>query len=110
MSGVSEISATELAAWLADASRQPPLLLDVREGWEVATAAIAGSRHMPMNLIPLQMSELPDDVTIVTVCHHGVRSYHAGLFLANAGFEPVLSLKGGVDAWASEVDPTMAHY
>ncbi|MDN0083709.1 rhodanese-like domain-containing protein [Crenobacter sp. SG2305] len=110
MSGVQEIGAADLAAWLADESRAQPLLLDVREGWEVAIAAIPGSRHMPMNLIPLQMSELPDDVTIVTVCHHGVRSYHAGLFLANAGFEPVLSLKGGVDAWANEVDPTMAHY
>jgi rhodanese-related sulfurtransferase len=65
---------------------------------------------MPMNLIPLRLSELPDDQPIVTICHHGVRSYQVGLYLQNAGFEQVLSLKGGVDAWANEVDPTMAHY
>lgn len=105
-----EISARDLAAWLADGAKEQPLLLDVREGWEVQLASIAGSLHIPMNLIPLRMSELPDDKTIVTVCHHGVRSYQVGLYLANAGFEQVLSLQGGVDAWASEVDPGMAHY
>ncbi|WP_205677602.1 rhodanese-like domain-containing protein [Aquitalea denitrificans] len=105
-----EITASDLAAWLADSGKQQPLLLDVREDWEVQLASIAGSLHIPMNLIPLRMSELPDDKTIVTVCHHGVRSYQVGLYLANAGFEQVLSLQGGVEAWASEVDPGMAHY
>lgn len=107
---VAEISSKDLAGWLADSSRQQPLLLDVRESWEYALARIEGSTHMPMNLIPLRLSELPDDQPIVTICHHGVRSYQVGLYLQNAGFEQVLSLKGGVDAWANEVDPTMAHY
>jgi rhodanese-related sulfurtransferase len=107
---IAEISSKDLAGWLADASRQQPLLLDVRESWEYALAHIDGSTHMPMNLIPLRLSELPDDQPIVTICHHGVRSYQVGLYLQNAGFEQVLSLKGGVDAWANEVDPTMAHY
>ncbi|BBF87551.1 rhodanese-related sulfurtransferase [Aquitalea magnusonii] len=105
-----EITARDLAAWLADSGKQQPLLLDVREDWEVQLASIAGSLHIPMSLIPLRMSELPDEQPIVTVCHHGVRSYQVGLYLANAGFEQVLSLQGGVDAWASEVDPAMAHY
>lgn len=107
---VAEITATELATWLNDSNRAQPLLLDVREGWEVALASIAGSTHIPMNLIPLRLSELPDDTAIVTVCHHGVRSFQVGLFLKNNGFEQVLSLKGGVEAWANEVDPGMAHY
>lgn len=105
-----EITARELADWLADESRPRPLLLDVREPWEVALAAIAGSVHIPMNRIPLSMSELPDGVPIVTVCHHGVRSYQVGLYLANAGFDEVISLKGGVEAWAADVDPAMARY
>lgn len=107
---IKEISSSQLAAWRADGTATQPLLLDVREEWEVQLASIAGSLHIPMNLIPLRMSELPDDQPIVTVCHHGVRSYQVGLYLANAGFEQVFSLKGGVEAWASEIDPAMAHY
>jgi len=105
-----EISASDLAAWRADSTAEQALLLDVREDWEVQLASIPGSLHIPMNLIPLRMGELPDDKVIVTVCHHGVRSYQVGLYLLNAGFEQVLSLHGGVEAWACDVDPAMAHY
>ncbi|SPD44092.1 protein of unknown function [Cupriavidus taiwanensis] len=42
------IQATELARWLADASRARPVLLDVREGWEVQTCALPGITHIPM--------------------------------------------------------------
>ncbi|MDC7709310.1 rhodanese-like domain-containing protein [Vogesella indigofera] len=107
---IREINARELADWLADASRPQPVLLDVREDWEYALCRIAGSRQIPMNLIPLRHNELPDDAPVVTICHHGVRSYQVGLFLENAGFEQVLSLRGGVAAWADEVEPAMARY
>lgn len=107
---VKEITAQQLAAWLADEAAVKPILLDVREDWEVNLAHIQGSVHIPMNLIPLRLNELPDGQPIVTVCHHGVRSYQVGLFLVNNGFEEVISLRGGVDAWANDVDPAMAHY
>ena len=107
---ISEISARDLAVWLADESRPRPVLLDVREDWEVALCRIDGSVQIPMHLIPLRHNELPDDTPIVTICHHGVRSFQVGLFLNNAGFEQVLSLRGGVEAWACDVDPAMAHY
>ncbi|WP_144370647.1 rhodanese-like domain-containing protein [Vogesella urethralis] len=107
---IREISATELAAWLADSSRPQPYLLDVREDWELALCRIPGSQQIAMHLIPLRHNELPDDAPIVTICHHGVRSFQVGLFLQNAGFEQVLSLRGGVEAWANDVDPSMAHY
>ncbi|GHD78630.1 rhodanese-like domain-containing protein [Vogesella fluminis] len=107
---IREINARELADWLADTSRPQPVLLDVREDWEYALCRIAGSRQIPMNLIPLRHNELPDDTPLVVICHHGVRSYQAGLFLANAGFEQVLNLRGGVAAWADEVEPAMARY
>ncbi|KMN37264.1 sulfurtransferase [Chromobacterium sp. LK1] len=106
---VQEIRARDLAAALADNSAEPPLLLDVREAWEVQLCMIPGSQHIPMNLIPLRMSELPD-APIVVICHHGVRSAHVARFLLDAGFEQVLSLAGGVEAWAAEVDPQMARY
>ncbi|OWY38099.1 sulfurtransferase [Xenophilus sp. AP218F] len=107
---VREISAPELAARLADSAAGPLLLLDVREGWEWDIARIEGSVHMPMNLIPLRQGELPDGVTIVAICHHGVRSAHVAMYLQDVGFDDVLSLAGGVEAWASQVDPTMARY
>ncbi|WP_174873048.1 rhodanese-like domain-containing protein [Vogesella oryzae] len=107
---ISEITARDLADWLADESRAKPLLLDVREDWELALCRIDGSQQMQMHLVPLRHNELPDDVPIVTICHHGVRSFQVGLYLQNAGFENVQSLRGGVDAWANEVDPAMARY
>ncbi|AXT48806.1 rhodanese-like domain-containing protein [Chromobacterium rhizoryzae] len=106
---VQEIRARDLAAALADTAAEPPVLLDVREAWEVQLCMIPGSLHIPMNLIPLRMSELPDAL-IVVICHHGVRSAHVARFLLDAGFEQVLSLAGGVEAWAAEVDPQMARY
>ncbi|HJU49717.1 MAG TPA: rhodanese-like domain-containing protein, partial [Pseudogulbenkiania sp.] len=49
---VKEINAGELARWLADESAAQPVLLDVREEWEVKLCHIEGSLHIPMNLIP----------------------------------------------------------
>ena len=106
---VREISATDLAGQLADPA-SAPVLVDVREPWEWQLAHIDGSVHLPMNLIPLRMNELPDDRPLVVICHHGVRSYQVGLYLSSAGFDDVASLKGGVEAWATQVDSTMARY
>jgi adenylyltransferase/sulfurtransferase len=104
----AEITATELAQLLAGAA--PPLLLDVREGWEFALAAIAGSQLVPLGELPRRMGELPRDRAVVTVCHHGPRSLRARQLLLAAGLPRVRSLAGGVDAWATMVDPTMARY
>jgi rhodanese-related sulfurtransferase len=56
------------------------------------------------------MGELPRDRAVVTVCHHGPRSLRARQLLLAAGLPRVRSLAGGVDAWATMVDPTMARY
>ena len=64
-----------------------------------------------MNLIPLRQNELPDDdLPIVVYCHHGIRSLHTAMYLADAGFENLFNLQGGIDAWALQVDGTMARY
>lgn len=91
--------------------KQPaPLLLDVREEDEVRLCALPGSLHIPMNLIPLRHNELPDDVPIIVYCHHGIRSLNVARYLAHVGFEHVANLQGGIDAWARQIDPTMARY
>ena len=91
--------------------KQPaPLLLDVREEDEVRLCALQGSLHIPMNLIPLRHNELPDDVPIIVYCHHGIRSLNVARYLAHVGFKNVANLQGGIDAWARQIDPTMARY
>lgn len=105
-----EITPAELAALLATPETNPLVLLDVREAWEWALAHLPGSVHIPMHLVPLRHNELPDDIKIVTVCHHGVRSLQVARFLRDAGFEQVVSLHGGVDAWSVLIDPSIARY
>ena len=107
---MQQITPTELAAWLADESREPPLLLDVREPWEFQTCHIAGSVTMPMALVPIRQQELPDDRAVVCICHHGARSMQVAYFLERAGFDNVINLAGGVDAWALQVDGSMPTY
>ncbi|MGH7532906.1 MAG: ThiF family adenylyltransferase, partial [Gemmatimonadales bacterium] len=105
---VRDISPAELSAQLATSA--PPLLVDVREGWEWALAHLEGSRHLPLGELPGRVSELDTRRDIVTICHRGVRSLRARDLLLSAGFAHVRSLAGGIDAWAEEVEPTMARY
>jgi rhodanese-related sulfurtransferase len=107
---MKQISATELAAWLGDAQKPKPQLLDVREPWEFETCHIAGSRHVPMGEIPSRASEVDPDSEIVVICHHGGRSLQVAMFLEKNGCAKVHNLSGGVDAWAKTVDPKMRVY
>lgn len=107
---MQNLSVAELAAWLADPSRQAPVLLDVREPWEFQTCHIAGARHVPMNELPARLGELDPGAELVAICHHGTRSLHVAYFLARQGFERVHNLVGGVDAWARTIDPAMPVY
>ena len=105
-----EISASELAAWLADASRAKPLLLDVREPWEYEKARIAGAQLVPMREVPARLEEIDQGKDVVAICHHGGRSQQVALFLEKAGYTKVHNLAGGVDAWSRTVDPTVPLY
>lgn len=87
-----------------------PVILDVREPWEVAVCALPGARHIPMREIPAHTDDLPRDADVVVVCHHGVRSQYVASFLERLGFERLYNLAGGIDAWARDVEPTMAKY
>ncbi|MES2152330.1 MAG: rhodanese-like domain-containing protein [Pseudomonadota bacterium] len=107
---MNHVSAPELAAWLADPSRPRPLLLDVRENWEVETCMIAGSIQIAMNTIPARIEELDEDAEIVCICHHGARSMQVAAFLERNGFTRMSNLTGGVHAWAVQVDLAMPKY
>ena len=107
---MNHVTAAQLAAWLADAARARPVLLDVRENWEVATCHIPGSTQIAMNTIPERINELDEDAEIVCICHHGARSAQVGAFLERQGFAKISNLTGGVHAWAVQVDSTMPTY
>jgi rhodanese-related sulfurtransferase len=105
-----QLSAPDLAAWLADPARPAPQLLDVREPWETALCAIPGGTSIPMGQIPSRADELDPDRPVVCYCHHGMRSMQVAMFLGRRGFGQVWNLAGGIDAWAREVDPSCATY
>jgi rhodanese-related sulfurtransferase len=107
---LKQIAAAELAAWLADAGREKPVLLDVREPWELEKARIDGAQHIPMREVPARLSELDTGAAVVAICHHGGRSQQVAMFLEKNGFAEVHNLVGGLDAWSRTVDPAVPVY
>jgi rhodanese-related sulfurtransferase len=107
---MKSISASDLAAWLADAGREPPQLLDVREPWEFERARIPGARLVPMREVPARLEEIDPEKEVVAICHHGGRSAQVALFLERNGYGKVHNLVGGVDAWSRTVDPAVPTY
>ena len=107
---IQQVTPGELRAWLDDTGRPAPLLLDVREPWEVAIFRIHGSRSLPMGELISRWPDLDPEAPTVVICHHGMRSLQVAHFLARSGFACPINLRGGVAAWADEVDPSMARY
>jgi rhodanese-related sulfurtransferase len=85
-------------------------LLDVREQWEWDLVRLEGAQHMPMNEVPQRWQSLPEDAPILVLCHHGVRSNAVAHYLQKSGVDCVYNIRGGIDAWANEVDSTLAKY
>jgi rhodanese-related sulfurtransferase len=108
---MQQLIPSQLAQLLRQATPgQEPLLLDVREFWEFRICHIDGSRLLPMRQVPGALAELVPDRPVVVICHHGIRSQQVARFLEQQGFSQVYNLRGGVDAWARDVDPSMATY
>ena len=104
---IREITPAELQKLLAEPN--PPTLIDVREEGEAAICAIEGSTLIPMNSLPQRLQEIPRDRPVALYCHHGMRSMMAGQWMARNGYD-ALSLAGGIDRWAAEIDPSMNRY
>jgi len=104
-----ELNAQQLQAYL-DGCETQPLLLDVRQPWEVDICKIENSVFIPMSQIPGQLDGLDSDRETVVICHHGIRSRSVGRYLEHAGFSNIINLSGGVDQWAKTVDGQMATY
>jgi adenylyltransferase/sulfurtransferase len=105
-----EIGARELARRLA--AGEPTYLIDVRQPWEHARVALAGSVLVPLAELPSRVVSLapPAGALVVAYCHHGIRSLDAAAYLESQGWGGVASLAGGIDAWSCEVDPALPRY
>jgi rhodanese-related sulfurtransferase len=109
---MQQIYPAQIAEW-ASQQDQRPVLLDVREGWEVQTASAQPEGmdllHIPMQTIPARLHELDKTRPIACLCHHGSRSMQVASFLLQHGFE-VVNVAGGIHAWSAQVDPSIPVY
>jgi monothiol glutaredoxin len=104
---VKPIEAAELARLLEGGTRVH--LFDVRTPEERAIASIAGARLLDADAAA-EIEKLPRDALLVFHCHHGGRSQQAAEHFRGQGFRNVHNLRGGIDAWAQEVDTSVPRY
>ncbi len=107
----------QTAALARGTTAPPPLILDVRETHELQIAALppapdAGYEllHIPMNTVPGRLDTLDPDRPIACLCHHGGRSQRVAEYLKHQGFERVVNISGGIEAWAIQRDPSIPRY
>ncbi len=104
---VPEVSVQEAQAAMAEGAR----FVDVRGPHEYAICHVGGATLLPLpSLDADSVAALQRDQPLVVYCHKGVRSRKATARLQALGFEKVVSMRGGIDAWANEIEPTMARY
>ncbi|HEX5339922.1 MAG TPA: rhodanese-like domain-containing protein [Gammaproteobacteria bacterium] len=107
MSSVPQLTPAEARELLArDAGT---VLLDVREDWEFARVHVEGSRPIPMYELPERLDELNPGHTLVVLCHHGNRSQQVAAWLQTRGYT-VNNVAGGIEAWATDLDPALPRY
>jgi len=102
-----EISPRELAERLRSGRIQ---LVDVRDPVEQQISALPGALNAPWDRVELALADMDRDADLVLFCRSGDRSARAVKRLLRAGFKSVRSLRGGLNAWAEEVDPEMRKY
>jgi sulfur-carrier protein adenylyltransferase/sulfurtransferase len=105
---VPEITPLELAKRLMGGERV--CLLDVREPVEQQVSRIEGAVNIPLGMLPVRLDELERADEVIVYCRSGVRSAQAVGTLRAAGFTRAFNLKGGINAWAEQVDPQIKRY
>ncbi len=78
----------------------PHVVLDVREPGEIASHAYDEALEIPMGEIPQSLDQIPQDKTVVVMCHIGGRSMQVTGWLRQQGYENVTNLRGGIMAWS----------
>lgn len=111
---IDQVRPADLPGWLKSHGAATPVVLDVREPWEVQTAGVVPDGFslvtIPMNQLPARLGELDPALAVACLCHHGARSQRVAMFLAQNGFRHVANVAGGIEAWSRELDPTVPRY
>lgn len=112
---IDHVRPAQLSAWFAAAPQGgQPLVLDVREPWELQTASVQAEGFelvaIPMGELSARLDELDPSRPVACLCHHGARSLRVAGFLKHHGFERVANITGGIDAWSHENDPAVPRY
>lgn len=112
---IAQVRPSELADWMrAQAAGRRPVVLDVREPWELHKASVKADGFelvtIAMGEIPARLAELDPGRALACLCHHGARSQRVASFLAQHGFAQVANISGGIDAWSCERDPAVPRY
>jgi len=105
-----EIDVTEAARLMQPGAEPAPVVLDVREDDERAFCRMPDHLHIPIGQIQARWQELPRDRLLLVYCHHGMRSMRVAHFLRMMGLPDAQSIKGGIEAWALAVDPSVPRY
>ncbi|MDD5368356.1 MAG: molybdopterin-synthase adenylyltransferase MoeB [Anaerolineaceae bacterium] len=103
-----DIGPRELAGRLT--SGEPIRLIDVREPVELEISQLPGAELIPLGDLAANLARLDSAQEMVLFCRSGSRSARALQLLVSAGFRKVKNLRGGINAWAQEVDPDMPVY
>ena len=115
--GAPEISVHDVVAKQKDDSEF--LLIDVREPNELELASLPDGDFISMPLSDLRerrLDALPQDLSqdkeadVVLFCHKGLRSAQVTVFLRQQGWPNAVSMAGGIDAWADEIDESVGKY
>ena len=112
---IDHVRPAQLSAWFASAPEgSRPLVLDVREPWELQTASVRADGFelvaIPMGELPARLAELDPTRPIACLCHHGARSLRVASVLQYHGFEHLANITGGIDAWSHESEPAVPRY
>lgn len=102
------ISPAELAGWL---STDPDVrLVDVRSREEFEAVHIQGSILLSQPVMREILSEGTNTRPLVIIDHQGAQGLDAAAYFLGHGLQNVRCLRGGIDAWAKEMDPKMPRY
>ncbi len=105
---VAEVTVEQLKARLEGGDA--PLVVDVREAWELEISRLPGVLHIPMGEIPGRLAELDPERDTVIMCRSGGRSLQVARFLEARGFRSVANLTGGILAWGERIDGSLRPY
>lgn len=92
-----EVEASQVLSWIDEG--KTPLLVDIRQPYELRSGYIPDALLVPMNQLASQYEMFPKDIPIVLYCAAGARSFGMAHFMREKGYEQAWSMIGGVGEW-----------